>query len=82
MNEDDPLIEAIDDLVNVLSAKVAEMSCPTCKVVGKMRIDLKLTAKPLGTFSLSGSQLEFSPNEIPVLHCDACGLEVEGNVGA
>lgn len=69
------------DPKGMLTRLVADQPCPKCTRVGKLRIEMKLVAKPLGTFSLAGSNLKFSANEIPVLYCDGCGLELEGNLG-
>lgn len=66
-----------------VNAKLEELvegwPCPQC---GERSLELswRLVAKPLGTFSLSGSQLKFSANEIPFIHCNGCGLTAEGNV--
>lgn len=64
-----------------LEKMVEEMPCPKCGELG-MTLTWQLTARPLGTFSLSGSQLKFSATEIPVIYCPHCGLYAEGNLGA
>lgn len=65
------------------NARLEEMvegtPCPHC---GEKTLELswRIVAKPLGSFSLSGSQLKFSANEIPFIQCLACGSSGEGNI--
>lgn len=56
----------------------ARMTCPRCQNEG-FSVEWVLRARPLGSFSLSGSQVKFSAVELPVLTCLGCGLEAEVN---
>lgn len=55
----------------------AEQSCPQCGFAGLV-IEWRLTSKPLGSFSLAGSQMKVSATELPWIKCPACGVEAEG----
>lgn len=57
---------------------VEESPCPSCKVVGTLALGEQLVASPLGSHSLSGSQVKFSARHQPVLTCSACGLRLVG----
>lgn len=56
---------------------VQEVHCPSCDKQS-LRIRESLTAKPLGTFSLSGGQMKLSAVSQPVLECLACGMYLPG----
>ena len=53
--------------------------CPACGQ-HKVIISIELKASPLGTHSLSGSQMKVSASEVPVLNCGACDLMLEGEI--
>lgn len=65
----------------LIARAAAEFECPRCHNVG-FDVHWKLVARKLGTFSLSGTQMKFSANEIPVITCRGCGVTVEANTGA
>ncbi len=52
--------------------------CPRCAESGGLRIELRLVAKPIGSFSLSGAQMKFSVQERVALVCGRCGLDLLG----
>lgn len=59
-----------------------ESRCPRCHAgPGTLTItpDGDLVARPLGDFSLSGSQIKFAARARPVLRCSACDLAVQGD---
>ena len=61
-----------------LSAATPEdTSCPACGVKA-LRIEWRMTAHPVGTFSLAGAQTKFAASEKPWLVCGNCGVEAEG----
>lgn len=62
-----------------LQRLAADTACPHCGHHG-MEMTFRMVAKPLGSFSLAGSQLKFSANEIPYIECPECGIGGEGNV--
>jgi len=47
-------------------------TCRHCGHVG-VRIEWRLEAKPLGTFSLAGVQTKVSATEHPYAVCEGCG---------
>lgn len=47
--------------------------CPACGQL-TLDIEMRLLAKPLGTYSLSGRQMKFSAYEWPYLFCRSCGI--------
>lgn len=61
---------------------VAEVPCPECGVTGKLKVEIRdrFTARPIGTFSLAGSQLKVSAEKVPwpFLVCEGCGFEEAG----
>ena len=56
----------------------AEQTCPGCGHEG-LRIEWRLAARPVGSYSLSGAQMKVSATRKPVLICDGCGAEAEGH---
>lgn len=54
--------------------KVEDAKCPVC---GKkmLRIEMRLRARPIGSYSLSGRQMKASAVEWPYLVCDGCGID-------
>lgn len=52
-------------------------SCPFCGYK-PLRLELRLQAKPLGTFSLAGGQVKFSATQWPWLVCDGCKADAPG----
>lgn len=57
--------------------KVEDTECPRCGVKA-LRIEMRLTAKKIGSFSLSGAQMKVVAVEVPWLVCGICGVEAEG----
>lgn len=54
------------------------VQCTACGAVGQLRIETRLEARPLGTWSLSGNNLKTSAIEWPWMVCDACKAECKG----
>jgi hypothetical protein len=61
-----------------VSDDVADTPCPGCGEK-KLRIEWRLTAQPLGSFSLSGHSMKVSATSGPWLVCDGCGIEAQGH---
>lgn len=61
----------------MVQAWAEQQTCPACGHEG-MRIEWRLKARPLGSFSLAGSQMKVSATETPYLICDGCDIEAEG----
>lgn len=63
---------------------LSDVECKYCGTVGQIKIEYrkKLIPKPLGTYSLSGSQMKISATEVkwPWAVCGACGHESEGKL--
>jgi uncharacterized paraquat-inducible protein A len=57
--------------------KVKDTACPRCGVKA-LRIEMRLTAKRIGSFSLAGAQMKVVATEVPWLVCGVCGIEAEG----
>jgi hypothetical protein len=51
--------------------------CPGCGE-RQLAIEMRITAKPIGSFSIGGSQPKVVAREVPWLVCAACGIEAEG----
>ena len=60
-----------------MSAKVEETPCPACGAMA-LRIEERLTAAEIGTFSLAGQAMKVSASLVPWLVCDGCGIEAKG----
>lgn len=58
-------------------AKIDETPCPACGSKS-LRIEERLTTKPIGSFSLAGVQMKVSAVSKPWLVCGTCGIEAEG----
>lgn len=56
-----------------------DVPCPHCGQQ-TLRIEHRLEAKPLGTHSLSGSQMKVSAMSWPYLVCDNCKVEARGRM--
>lgn len=52
---------------------LASTACPACHERYVVQVREVLAAKPLGTFSLAGSQMKFSAVRTWVYRCTACG---------
>jgi len=57
--------------------KIVDTPCPACGQMA-LRIERRLRAMPIGTFSLSGEQMKVSAIEVPWLVCGSCGAAAEG----
>lgn len=52
--------------------------CPQCGALGFLEITERLLAKEIGDFSLSGNQMKFAAQAVPVLRCRMCSLDLVG----
>lgn len=52
--------------------------CPNCGA-DELRIEMRLRAKPIGTFSIAGASPKVVATEVPWLVCGGCGVEAEGH---
>jgi hypothetical protein len=58
---------------------IEESSCPACQAPpGSLRLDVKLVAAPVGTYSLAGVLPKVTARDRPVLTCTACPLDLVG----
>lgn len=57
---------------------LSSVTCKYCGTSGKVRLEMRLVAKELGTFSLAGAQPKVSAYRWPWAVCDACGHESRG----
>jgi hypothetical protein len=65
-------------LVEHLNAQLADATCRHCHTHGRIRAEMRLEARPLGTFSLAGRQTKTSAREQPHAVCGACGHASRG----
>lgn len=56
---------------------VADTPCPGCGNK-TLAIEMRLTASPVGTFSLAGVGMKVTAATKPWLVCTNCGIEAEG----
>jgi hypothetical protein len=54
--------------------------CGNCGTVGQLRIEHRMVARPIGSFSLAGQQMKVSARLWPYMVCDGCGAECEGKL--
>lgn len=54
---------------------LASTACPVCSTRYVIQVRRVLRAKPLGTFSLSGTQMKVSVRDGWEYRCTACGAE-------
>ncbi|KQP62931.1 hypothetical protein [Nocardioides sp. Leaf285] len=59
---------------DALAEWAAAQTCPQCGNVG-FRIEERLTARPIGDYSLAGAQMKFSAVAVPHI---VCGLALDG----
>lgn len=52
--------------------------CPQCQEVGDLNIIIELVAKPVGSWSLAGTQIKYSAQRLPILRCDHCTFKLVG----
>lgn len=50
-----------------------KQACPACGGQGTMTLEQKFVARPIGSHSLSGSQLKVSAVQAMVVSCSGCG---------
>lgn len=60
---------------------LAAATCRHCNTTGRIRVELRLEARPLGSWSLAGAQMKTSAVEHPWAVCGACGHESRGETG-
>jgi hypothetical protein len=53
--------------------QLSQVVCPGCGEVGSLGVELRLVAKPIGSFSLAGAQMKVSAREGPHLVCTTVG---------
>ena len=58
---------------------VVSTACPGCNTRFALLMRLGLAAKPLGTFSLSGTQMKVSARTAYLLRCTVCPWTGEGD---
>lgn len=63
-------------------SQLAAVPCTACGKVGGLRIEERLEARPLGTWSLAGAQLKVNARRWPWMVCDHCKAECRGKVTA
>lgn len=56
-----------------------DFRCAKCGAKA-LRLEWRLKAKPIGTFSLSGNTMKVSAIKWPWCVCDSCGAESEGKL--
>jgi hypothetical protein len=56
------------------------MKCPNCEATNTVTITRGLSARQLGTFSLTGAQMKVSANTVAFADCTSCGLHVVGHL--
>ena len=54
------------------------MWCKHCGPDHPLRIEWRLVAKPLGTYSLAGAQTKVAATNTPFAICDRCERECQG----
>ena len=78
-------LEPVEGKPNLYTPKVdgekrlPETPCPACGAVA-LRVEQRLEAKPIGTWSLAGSQMKVFAGYWPWLVCGACGVEARGEI--
>ena len=55
------------------------MWCKHCGEEFPLRVEWRLVAKPLGTWSLAGAQMKTVATNTPFAICDNCGRESQGS---
>ena len=58
--------------------KRVDQNGPKCS--DALWLELRLVAKPIGSFSLAGVQMKVSAGETPVLSCSGCDWTVAGRI--
>jgi hypothetical protein len=55
---------------------ILDTPCPQCGM--PLRLEWRLTTKPIGTWSLAGRHMKFPVHEVPWIICDTCGISAQG----
>lgn len=58
---------------------VSDTPCPACGEQA-LTIEMRLTANPVGNFSLAGVGMKVTAANKPWLACSNCGIEAEGKL--
>lgn len=58
---------------------LGDVPCRNCGAYG-LRIETRLEALPIGTYSLAGQQMKIAAREWPWMVCDNCKRESRGKV--
>ena len=66
----------------VVPNPLVDATCRHCDTHGMIYVELRLEARPVGSFSLSGAQVKVSASGHPYAVCAACGHESRGEVEA
>lgn len=62
--------------MEINESDLARLECPHCHTTGSLRIEVRLVAKPLGSYSIAGAQPKVVATQIPHLVCTKanCGF--------
>lgn len=69
--------------MRLTAAQTEELEAATCTRCGtqdSLKVEYRLEAQPVGSFSLSGNQMKFSAIEWPWLVCTSCDAECKGKL--
>lgn len=61
-----------------MTGTIHRTPCPQCKEIGGLFLSAQLVAQPLGTWSLSGSQIKTPAEITPFLKCVNCTFSLAG----
>lgn len=56
------------------------MRCPDCGTKNSIVITPGIVCRPLGTFSLAGTQMKVSAHTVAIADCTVCDLHVLGHL--
>lgn len=62
----------------MMTGTISKTPCPKCHEVGGLFMSAELVAQPVGTWSLSGSQIKTPATIKPYLKCAHCTLKIAG----
>lgn len=56
-----------------MSPRIEDATCRYCGATGRIRVEWRLEAKPLGTYSIAGLQPKAVARSHPYATCGGCG---------
>jgi hypothetical protein len=63
-------------MIEIDEEQLKKLPCPQCNTQGSLKLENRLVAKPLGSYSIAGAQPKVVATQVPHLVCtkEGCGF--------